>query len=136
AQENNEAPISHLQEELELKVTQRVELEHSLSEARDACHDIENQIEFLEKARTEVEKKISTIRERMENSKMSCQGLRVHRETVEEKIQTSPYTLKEIVENMPEEAEEQAWIEQIAKIARQIERLGPINLAAIEEYKA
>ena len=35
---------------------------------------------------------------------------------------------------MPEEASESAWVEEIERMARRIQRLGAINLAAIEEF--
>ena len=36
---------------------------------------------------------------------------------------------------MPEEASEKDWAEKVETIEKRISRLGPINLAAIDEYK-
>ncbi|MFI3178562.1 MAG: chromosome segregation protein SMC, partial [Methylococcaceae bacterium] len=41
-----------------------------------------------------------------------------------------------ILENLPSEAEESKWKQTVDDLSNQIERLGTINLTAIEEYKS
>ena len=43
--------------------------------------------------------------------------------------------LELLLEEMPDDAEEKQWTEEVEKMERRIQRLGPINLAAIDEYK-
>ena len=45
------------------------------------------------------------------------------------------YDLAEILEQLDEAAGVEAWEEHLEKIRRRIDRLGPINLAAIDEFK-
>jgi len=44
-------------------------------------------------------------------------------------------SLEELLDTMPEDAEENIWEEKIERLSTRISRLGPINLAAIEEYE-
>jgi chromosome segregation protein len=53
-----------------------------------------------------------------------------------EQLQTTGLTLTAVRETLPPEATESTWTEQLERIANRIQRLGPINLAAIEEYQA
>ena len=41
-----------------------------------------------------------------------------------------------VLANLPEGAEEKVWYENLESIGRRIARHGPINLAAIDEYKS
>ena len=45
------------------------------------------------------------------------------------------FDLETVLANLPEEADEEEWEQDLEKIAARIQRLGPINLAAIDEYK-
>jgi chromosome segregation protein len=65
---------------------------------------------------------------------MKAQETRVRRTTVEEQLNDSGHDLQETLGNVPEEATEAGFEEQVEKMERRITRLGPINLAAIDEY--
>jgi chromosome segregation protein len=53
-----------------------------------------------------------------------------------EQLATTGHELEAVQRDMPEEASESAWVEEIERMARRIQRLGAINLAAIEEFDA
>ena len=61
-------------------------------------------------------------------------GLQGRRKTIEEQLareELSPVTL---LESLDEQVTAESWEEQLAQVERRITRLGPINLAAIDEY--
>jgi chromosome segregation protein len=51
-----------------------------------------------------------------------------------EQLSTTGHELAEVKEHLPEEASEPAWVEELERMSRRIQRLGAINLAAIEEF--
>ena len=51
-----------------------------------------------------------------------------------EQLQSTGHELTAVQEGLPEEANEQDWAEELERMGRRIQRLGAINLAAIEEY--
>ena len=65
---------------------------------------------------------------------MARQEVLVRRQTVEEQFGESGFELETVVDELPEEANEAEWQEQVEKMAARIQRLGAINLAAIDEF--
>ncbi|HEB66828.1 MAG TPA: chromosome segregation protein SMC, partial [Gammaproteobacteria bacterium] len=72
---------------------------------------------------------------RLEQIRLHQQETRVRRQTLEEQIRESEFELKTLLEEMPEEANEEGWQTRLEELEGRIARLGPINLAAIEEYE-
>jgi chromosome segregation protein len=66
---------------------------------------------------------------------MQCQALKIRCNTVEEQLQKTGVDLTELAENLNPEATPEQWQQQLTEIVARIDRLGPINLAAIDEYQ-
>jgi chromosome segregation protein len=66
---------------------------------------------------------------------MGWQEMQVRRQTMLEKIQETGCELKTLFDEMPEHANEQQWQSEVESLEQRIQRLGPINLAAISEYE-
>jgi chromosome segregation protein len=66
---------------------------------------------------------------------MAVHELRVRREGFAEQLAQTDFELETLLEEMHEEAGIEAWEEKLEKVRRRIDRLGPINLAAIDEFK-
>ena len=67
---------------------------------------------------------------------MRAQETLVRRETVSEQLEGQGAELKTVLEELSPEATEAGWSQQLVELERRIARLGPINLAAIEEFDA
>ena len=59
----------------------------------------------------------------------------MRRDTVEEQVIGAEYETSALLQEMPDDADEALWQESVDKIAKKIERIGPVNLVAIEEYE-
>jgi chromosome segregation protein len=66
---------------------------------------------------------------------MSVQELKVRREGFTEQLAQTSFELSVLLEEMDENASIDAWDEKLEKVRKRIDRLGPINLAAIDEFK-
>jgi len=132
---DGEAPLENMAKELEQYLNQRVEVEIRLSDARHAVEEIDHAMRENSTQRHGVEQNSNDIRGELDNIRMSWQEIKVRRQTQEEALQETGYQLNLLLEQMPEEAEEQLWAERVEQMERRIQRLGPINLAAIDEYK-
>tara|TARA_B110000967_G_C18750938_1_gene492784 strand:- start:254 stop:1027 length:774 start_codon:yes stop_codon:yes gene_type:complete len=66
---------------------------------------------------------------------MDWQGLEVRRATIREQLVADKQDLDALLENLPEAANEVEWEESMVRLGNRIQRLGAINLAAIDEYK-
>ena len=58
----------------------------------------------------------------------------MRRKTVEEQFTGLGYELGAVLERLGDDASVDDWEEKLASMERRINRLGPINLAAIEEH--
>ena len=70
----------------------------------------------------------------LEQKRLANQALQVQRETIQTTLVEDKQDLQALIESMPEEANEAEWQQVLEKLANRIARLGPINLAAIDEF--
>jgi chromosome segregation protein len=131
----SEDPVVAMKEELEQFLEARLQVEDELAEARRKVETCEHGMREQEQQRHTVERSSQEIRSRLEQTRMAWQALKVRRQTLVEQLEETDYTLAVLFEALPDEAEENYWQQQVESIATRIQRLGPINLAAIEEYK-
>lgn len=132
---NSATPLPELKQDLEIKLAERLEVEATLTEARKTLDDIDQSIRELEAGRSEAEGKLNGIRGKLENARVARQGQQVQAENLLEQIKGTKMTLDEVRAALPEDATEDAWTESLERTDRRISRLGPINLAAIDEFE-
>ena len=128
-------PALELQEQLEEKLEQRLESEQQLAEARRRLEDVEHRMRELEGRRGQHERQAQEVRDAINGKRMQWQDLTTRRQTVAEQLDEQHFDLNTVLDNLPEDAEEKAWAEELERIGQRITRLGQINLAAIEEYQ-
>lgn len=135
SRESAEEPIEDLQMQLEGLLDRRLAEEEKLGVARDALEEIDREVREKEQGRSRTEHEVQDIRARLEKLKMESQALEIRSGNHIEQLQELDVKLQEVLEQLPEEATEQAWADELEKIGNRIQRLGAINLAAIEEYQ-
>ena len=128
-------PVQQMETELAGLLESRVEIEKRLSEARTQVEVGDNEIRHLESDRSSLEKRVQEMRSELEQARLAAQETRVRSQTINEQLQETEFERKQLFEEMPEEASIESWQEQIEKIDKRINRMGPINLAAIDEHK-
>ena len=130
-----ERPELELKARLEEFLRKRLEIETRLSQARQASGELETRLRALDQERAGHEKTIQELREALEQERIARQELAVRRETLEEQVRETGLELAQLVAELPPEANEELWQQSLAELVAKIERLGPINLIAIEEYE-
>jgi chromosome segregation protein len=133
--ETAEEPIEDLQMQLEGLLDRRLAEEEKLGSARDALEEIDREVREREQSRSRIEMDVQQIRERLEKLKMESQALEIRSGNHLEQLEELDVNLRDILETLPEDATDKAWAEELEKIGNRIQRLGAINLAAIEEYQ-
>jgi chromosome segregation protein len=131
----SEEPLAKMKEELEQLLEDRMVVEEELADARRKVEELEHSMRTQDAERHRVENAAQEIRSSLEEIRMAWQELKVRRQTLVEKLGETGHTLESLFESMPEEADEKVWAEQVDRISQRINRLGPINLAAIEEFQ-
>ena len=127
-------PIPALMQELEEKLTSRVSIENEMNLAKSKVDDVEHELRELDKRRTEAQENSQGIRDELAGKRLSIEGASVKREALAQQIAQANYHLENVLAALPEDLSALAAEEELEKLAARIQRLGPINLAAIDEY--
>jgi chromosome segregation protein len=133
--EEGEAPLEELRLKLEELLEKRMAVDDELRLARTALEDADRELRDAEKRRTQAEQQSQLLRGQLEQQRMEWQSLTVRRKTLQEQLQEDNYDLHGVLSTLPAEASEVSWEEELERLAARIQRLGPINLAAIDEYQ-
>ena len=131
-----EQPIPELEADLTTQLDSRVQVEEELKQTRAQLEEVEAGIAALESQRGGVAEGVAKVREALENERVQRQGMAVQEHNLLEQLAATGHELELVQQEMPEGAAEAAWVEEIERMARRIQRLGAINLAAIEEFDA
>jgi chromosome segregation protein len=121
--------------ELEAQLEARLVAESELGEARANVEAIEHQMREQEQLRGEVENEAQTIQHKLEKQRIAAQEISTLSRTIEEQIIGKQGNLESLLDSLEEDAVPVDWEEKLQLIGNRIQRLGPINLAAIDEYK-
>ncbi len=113
----------------------RSEVESSLNAARKQLEDHDNQQRIQEQNRHRLEQQATHARELLQQVNMESQESRVRLKTIDEQLTEAGVDREQLMPTIPEEATVKEWAEQLAEVERKIQKLGPINLAAIEEFQ-
>jgi len=132
---SGENPGMAMGERLQILLAQRTEAEEALAQGRDHHASIEQQIRQIHGSLSECEQEVASAREVLESKRFKDQELSVRLQTLQEQIANEKYVLSELVESLPDDAEEGGWIERSERLAQKIANIGPVNLVAIEEYE-
>ncbi|MDY6941928.1 MAG: chromosome segregation protein SMC [Pseudomonadota bacterium] len=121
---------------LEQALAKRSEAERGLAEARNSLAGVDQEIRELQQQRDGQEAAVGASRDVVERLRMQRQEQQVRCQSFEEKLAEMGHQAQAVADSLPDEAEPAVWNEQLQGIVRRIERLGPINLAAIDEYQS
>ena len=132
---DNRDPVEEYKLELEASLAKRLSVEAALTEARRALETVEHELRNSEQARSRAEQEVQAVRAHLEQERLAAQMFEVQRATIVEQLQEEELSLEAILADMPEGTEVKPLEEELEAIAGRIARLGPINLAAIDEYK-
>ena len=127
-------PDAAMQAELEALLAQRVDAEAALASARKLVSDSEHNLREQEKEKVAAEHRLQTIHAEIESGRLQQAERNVRIENLVSQLTELEVTPEQVVELLPEGASEPEWQVKVERVAARIARLGPINLAAIEEY--
>ena len=128
-------PTTALQTNLQARLQTRQAIEAELLAGRQVAQKIEFDIRSNESQRAQFEEGVDQVRGQLEQARLEFQTLDVKRGTIEDGLKQAGADLQDVISSMPEDADIPIWETELTKIENRIQRLGAINLAAIEEYK-
>lgn len=133
--EEGAAPLEELRMRLEELLERRMGVEDELKTARLTLEDADRQLRDAEKRRSQAEQQSQLLRGQLEQQRMEWQALSVRRKALQEQLGEDGYDLHAVLGTLPHDALEKVWEARLDELAGRIQRLGAINLAAIDEYQ-
>jgi chromosome segregation protein len=118
------------------KVLEKNQLEQRLKTERQIQNELEATITELAKQHTRVQRALDVEKEALDKLRLESQESKVRGQTVNEQLKEIDVDAEQVLKNLSKQATESAWKNKVDELTAQIERLGAINLTAIEEYKA
>ncbi|HNP35335.1 MAG TPA: chromosome segregation protein SMC [Woeseiaceae bacterium] len=131
----SEQPLEENRSRLETLLDDRISVEEALSSARKLVEEVDHRIRELDQSRMQFDQDVDSAREIVTEAEMAVRELNVRREGFSEQLGQSGFVFETLLEELDQEATISSWDEKLEGIRRRIERLGPINLAAISEFK-
>ena len=128
-------PILQLEARLHDALERRLEVESDLSVARRSLEDADLELRGLDEKRLSAEQLVNAAREAMEAAKLAAQETRVRREAIAEQFAQTQFELAEVQQNLTADASVVNWEQSLVQVRGDIEKLGQVNLAAIDELK-
>ncbi|MES9929120.1 MAG: chromosome segregation protein SMC, partial [Candidatus Thiodiazotropha sp. 6PDIVS] len=130
-----DVPIQQQLQDLNIKLEERTGVERELKQVRQGLEDVDGHLRKSEQQRHQAEQQVQERRERLNQARLQSQEVTVRCSTLKEQLNEEGLDAEELFKSMPEDANEQAWQQKTETLANRIHRLGPINLAAIDEYQ-
>ncbi|MDG4553520.1 MAG: chromosome segregation protein SMC [Candidatus Competibacter sp.] len=112
----------------------RLAVEAELREARHALEAQDAALEAGEQSRAHRERQAETQRQRIEEQRLALSEARVRQQNLREQLRELAAEPEAVLPTLPEAAAENDWLGRLEQVERRIQRLGSINLAAIEEF--
>jgi len=88
-----------------------------------------------DRRRTQAEQQAQVLRSQLDEQRLAARDLQTRRQGLQEQLLEAGYDLKAVLDLLPEDATEALWEQQLTQLDARIQRLGAINLAAIDEYQ-
>ncbi len=127
-------PLPALKQELETKLGSRLVLEQQLASARGKVEEFVQGLRALESRRHQTQDHTQRVRDELVTRKLNSEGAHVKRAALAQQLLESQYDLQTVLASMPPDISETGCEQELEQVAVRIQRLGPINLAAIDEY--
>jgi len=127
-------PLIALEASLQDMLSTRSTSEEALNLHRQSLQEVDDRLREHEQARVKFDQQSQLARDALQAEKMATQEAVVRLKTLDEQLAEQDYDVNELAANMPEEASVSEWEQNVVQLEQKIARLGPINLAAIEEH--
>src|SRR5690606_38854740 len=124
-----------LVEQLNELLARKLEIEGELAAARRDLESVDADLRELDERRLHAERRVAGTREALETARLAAQETRLRRESLIEQFTNTRLVLEEVLASLADEATILDREDRLAAAQADIQKLGAVNLAAIDELK-
>ena len=128
-------PVDGMETELLDYQHKKTEAEEILNQAKQTYEHLAAKLNDYDGERHRLETKCTELRADIEQAKMECQANEVRRQGLDEQLTEMEFGPVALLADLPEYADEASWQAQIEAAERKLEKLGSVNLAALDEFE-
>ena len=127
-------PSGEDQEQLQAWLLEREGLAAEKLQLQNQQAGLEQQLRELEQGQHGLQQVLTAKQKHIEGARLDAEGFRVRANNMLELLSEQKVNFRELQQNLPLDATESVWQQQLDKTSEALNRLGPINLAAIDEF--
>ncbi len=132
---DNSEPLQAFEQQLPEWLDNLVAINEKLQFNQKTLNDSQTRLAELELGQKTSHNKIAVLREQLARLQLDSEGFKLRAESALEVLAELQQNIDDVVGAMPKNAKESFWQAHLIKLAKDIQLLGAINLAAIEEYE-
>lgn len=129
------APGEGQQDKLDVLLQEKQSLTDSQTQYNQQLQHIEEQLADAEKGQVGVQQQVEKMRAEVQSLQLEIERNRTRANTFVEQLQEMQQSLKQILEQLPEGYDEEQWRLELEKTSSALQKLGAVNLAAVDEFE-
>lgn len=127
-------PNAEDQEQLHAWLLEREELAAVKLQLQNQQSGLEQQLRETEQGQHGLQQLLASKQKQIDNVRLDAEGFRIRANNMLELLSEQKVNFRDLQQNLPPDATEPVWQQQLDKTTEALNRLGPINLAAIDEF--
>ncbi|MDO6446162.1 chromosome segregation protein SMC [Colwellia sp. 1_MG-2023] len=128
-------PLLSDEKQLQIWLSELVSLDNQLNQAQTTLSETQEIIQSSEQKQRVTVEAINELKESLNQLHVDSESYRLKAQSALEQLHELGQSVKSVQDAMPDNARESQWQAQLIKLAKDIQLLGAINLAAIEEFE-
>ena len=128
-------PIADAEKRLRERLESHRRVEADLAQTREAVETRENEVKERERERSACEAEAGRERAARDDLRLAWNAVLARRDAVAEQLADSGFEVAQVVSTLSDDADPDIWQDRLTRLERRLERLGPINLAAVSEFE-
>ena len=128
-------PVASLERERQQCLDRRLQVDRELVAARKALDEIDERLRAAEEQRSGLEQQVSALRDEHSEKRLAEQALRMRTEQLAATIKEAGLDTEALLAELKDDAGVEDWQNTISSLQARIERMEPVNLAAIQEHE-
>ena len=132
---DNERPLPALKNQLESVLSERKNVDRELSSVRDRMEVIDVEIAMQQAQRQDADVRIEETRRQLDDLRVDRESVVVKLANVRQQLDQTGITVEDALVGVAPDVTEEELVTALDLIGRRVDRLGAINLAAIDEFE-
>lgn len=132
---NNVQPLEHDEKTLQDWLKAMSVVDGKIKAIEENLANAQSNIKHLEQQQKITVERLDKLKELLAQHHLDSESFRLRAESSLEALNEMQKNVSQVKENIPANAKQPLWQAHIIRLSKDISRLGPINLAAIDEYE-